>query len=98
MTMKHWNDRHADMGRWGLEIDGKEVLVLKREPDRNDDLCFFTRTYIGGARTEFCCQAEAIDEAKAEAEAWYKSLLETRISGLQKMIRCYRKDIKALEK
>lgn len=95
--MKKWNDKHARISRWSLSVRKEEDLVLRHEALRDGTLHFTAETFIGSGCESKVLTATTIEDAKAEAEAWYKTVLELKIALLEETIRGYQETIKSLD-
>ena len=95
--MKKWNDKHARISRWSLSVRKEEDFVLRYEELRDGLKHFTVETFIGSGSDSKVLKATTVETAKAEAEAWYKDVLEHRIALLEETISDYRETIKALE-
>jgi hypothetical protein len=95
--MKKWNDKHAHISRWSLSVRKEEDLVLRYEELRDGSQHFTVETFIGGGTESKVLEATTVEDAKVEAEAWYKAVLEHKIALLEETICGYRETIKSLE-
>lgn len=95
--MKKWNDKYARIFRWSLSVRKEEDLVLRYEELRDGSKHFTVETFIGRGCESEVLNSTTVEDAKVEAEAWYKDVLECKIALLEEMISCYRETIKALK-
>lgn len=95
--MKEWNDKHARISRWSLSVRKEEDLVLRHEELRDGSLHFTVETFIGSGCESKVLKSTTVEDAKVEAEAWYKAVLEQKITLLEETISGYRETIKSLE-
>lgn len=95
--MKKWDDKHARIYRWSLSVHKEEELILRYEEFRDGSMYFTAETFIGSGCTSQVLKSTTVEDAKVEAEAWYKDVLEHKIDLLKKTINDYREIIKVLE-
>ena len=105
---KYWDDRDADIGRYHLVVNGKEIGELKDvERVYRDSPDYVKRRYKGGRYLLDICiygssynellKADNITEAKAEFERWLADYYNGRIAGCKMAIKHYKEQLEYLK-